>query len=26
MRGVLPANSLELLTRAACSRPTPAVP
>jgi hypothetical protein len=25
-RGVLPANSLELLTRAACSRPTPAVP
>jgi hypothetical protein len=26
MRGVLPANSLELLTRAACARPTPAVP
>jgi hypothetical protein len=25
-RGVLPASSLELLTRAACSRPTPAVP
>jgi len=25
-RGVLPENSLELLTRAACSRPTPAVP
>jgi hypothetical protein len=24
--GVLPASSLELLTRAACSRPTPAVP
>jgi hypothetical protein len=25
-RGVLPSSTLELLTRAACSRPTPAVP